>query len=66
MGQEICMECRGRKSIKCPECGGTGKRRNQTPLERIQGIPAPDCDNCEGNGWIICPNCEGKGYLIFY
>lgn len=65
MGQEICMECKGRKTIVCPDCRGTGQSKNQMRIAVYQGIINP-CPTCEVEKRVICPNCEGKGFLVFY
>jgi co-chaperonin GroES (HSP10) len=45
--------------IKCPECGGHGKRA-KVGNKNIE----VRCTDCDGEGIISCPDCGGRGGLI--
>ena len=59
-----------RKSVTCPECGGSGCEKGHT---------AETCDQCHGQGYVLrtqrsmfgmmqtqvpCPKCHGEGTII--
>ncbi|WP_224957069.1 hypothetical protein [Geomonas subterranea] len=50
----ICKDCRDKKIVTCPECGGTGNRYYVPVLD----IWESDCSVCFGSGTITCPACE--------
>ena len=52
-----CLMCDGTGTIKCPTCGGQGRKY----LVPILGLGALNCSGCNGQGEINCPNCEGYG-----
>jgi DnaJ-class molecular chaperone len=58
--QEVCLGCRGRKVVNCPECKGTGRVRSS--YFTIDGTMR--CPTCEGSGKVWCPDCDGKGFVI--
>jgi DnaJ-class molecular chaperone len=57
----ICTYCNG--TLKCPLCGGKGKRTTVVPDLPEKGITKSSyeevCSYCGGNG--VCRYCNGKG-----
>jgi len=53
---EPCARCRAKGIVVCPECQGTGERRNASY------VVVGRCYNClkETRGFITCPCCLGK------
>ena len=49
-----CKECRGKGSLRCPHCKGTGKK---------YAGPAryDECKLCSGSGKRKCDVCNGRG-----
>lgn len=52
----ICIDCKGKRIVTCPECGGTGNRYYVAVLD----IWESDCSVCFGSGTISCPSCEAR------
>jgi DnaJ-class molecular chaperone len=50
----ICSDCKGKKVVTCPECGGTGNRYYVPVLD----IWESDCSACFGSGLVACKVCE--------
>ena len=38
--------------IECPECGGLGEFPGRVQAWDIPGAPVPECERCNGHGWI--------------
>ena len=36
----------------CKECGGSGKFPDRVQAWDIPGAPVPECERCNGHGWI--------------
>ena len=53
---EPCIRCRAKGVVVCPECQGTGEKRNDSYV--VTGR----CGNCEKvvKGFITCPSCLGE------
>jgi len=59
-----CPTCHGAKSIKCPECNGTGVARvERRQCDLCKGKGGGRCGFCRGTGWVRCTNCGGTGRL---
>lgn len=64
-----CPRCRGKKTLLCPQCKGTGDpvRNGGTTVEQImrnaelraQGVYCGNCKNPQGR--LTCPTCDGIG-----
>jgi hypothetical protein len=55
-GVEACARCGAKGIILCPECQGTGEKRNPSY------VVIDRCHRCkkEMRGFITCPSCLGK------
>lgn len=55
--KEKCARCSGRGYVLCPQCKGTGEKRNASWV--VIGM----CTNCEPplKGFVLCPKCRGLG-----
>jgi len=53
---EPCVRCRAKGIVVCPNCHGTGERRNESY------VVVDRCHNCrmDVRGFITCPSCLGK------
>ena len=67
---KICIGCRGKGTIKCPVCGGSGGVRKRGIIIRDVGIrdaglgQSGECQSCQGTGKILCKMCGGVGKLL--
>lgn len=54
-----CPRCRGKGCVICPECQGTGEKRNES------WVVTGRCPQCEGplRGFVLCPKCSGLGKI---
>jgi hypothetical protein len=54
--KEPCLRCRAKGIVLCPECQGTGEKRNASY------VVVDRCHRCrrDTRGFIICPTCRGK------
>jgi tetratricopeptide (TPR) repeat protein len=50
--QRPCMYCRGKGTITCTACGGTGKDHDGRKCRRCRGKRRLDCPHCHGRGRI--------------
>ncbi|MDM8000022.1 MAG: hypothetical protein QUS33_08490 [Dehalococcoidia bacterium] len=52
---EPCLRCRAKGIIVCPECQGTGEKRNESY------VVIDRCHRCGTavKGFVTCPNCLG-------
>lgn len=52
-----CPRCRGKGHVICPQCQGTGEKRNES------WVVIGRCPLCEGplRGFVLCPKCGGLG-----
>ena len=52
---EPCVRCRAKGIVVCPECQGTGEKRNDSY------VVVDRCHRCEKEtrGFVTCPNCQG-------
>ena len=58
-----CSSCRGRGSIKCTQCNGTGKIGLRTFDGWEMSVSSSyDCPYCKRQGRITCAKCHGDGY----
>lgn len=55
-----CPECYGKKSVKCLECKGSGKKYYSTG---IMSGETKACKICGGSGKAVCGVCKGSGYI---
>ena len=53
-----CKECSGKGSVKCPDCGGRGKK----DIGFI-GVKYVECKHCNGSGRKKCGVCNGRGTI---
>lgn len=53
--KEPCVRCRAKGIVVCPECQGTGEKRNESY------VVIDRCHRCENEtrGFVTCPNCLG-------
>lgn len=53
--KESCVRCRAKGIVVCPECQGTGDKRNDSY------VVIGRCHRCEKEtrGFVTCPNCLG-------
>lgn len=53
---EPCVRCRAKGVVVCPECQGTGEKRNDSY------VVVGRCQRCENvsRGFITCPSCLGQ------
>jgi hypothetical protein len=54
-----CPRCRGKGCVICPECQGTGEKRNES------WVVTGRCPQCVGplRGFVLCPKCGGLGKI---
>jgi DnaJ-class molecular chaperone len=52
----VCGKCGGKKTLRCPTCGGSGKARDILGGTR-------KCNHCHGHGRIVCDHCGGRGQV---
>jgi|GEM_PF-6000436 len=55
---ELCVQCEGNGSAKCPECAG-GKRE----CNFCCGEEKVQCTSCHGEKEVVCLKCEGTGLV---
>ena len=53
--RESCLRCRGRGSMLCPDCRGTGV----VPSSYWKITGKMECPTCQGECLIPCPKCKG-------
>lgn len=66
-GLQHCVQCKGRTSIDCSHCSGTGERFEK--IQVIDGLTSKkkntdltsQCSICFGASIFTCPNCSGIG-----
>ncbi len=53
---EPCVRCRAKGIVVCPDCQGTGEKRNDSYV--VTGR----CHNCHKpvRGFVTCPSCLGE------
>lgn len=51
-----CKTCKGKGSVKCPQCHGTGRHGGGFLTSSHK------CEHCSGSGVQKCGACNGKGY----
>ena len=56
---EPCPRCSGRGYVICPQCKGTGEKRNESWV--VVGV----CAQCQAplKGFVLCPKCRGLGTI---
>lgn len=52
-----CRECKGERSVKCPDCGGKGKKDRGSIFQSDYR----ECKLCHGSGRKKCGVCNGTG-----
>lgn len=55
--EKVCRECQGKKTIGCPDCGGTG----DAACNLCEGGKTIPCEDCGGNAEVKCTVCKGYG-----
>lgn len=52
-----CIECKGERSVKCPDCRGKGKKDRGSIFQSDYR----ECKLCHGSGKKKCGVCNGTG-----
>jgi DnaJ-class molecular chaperone len=60
---KICPNCKGKKTLKCPLCGGDG-----TVAKKVHPLASRfenqiECPHCHGVGKVVCEICGGMGVI---
>ncbi len=61
-----CPSCNGERSIRCPDCGGSGEDVSipESIFSSMLGHATGDaCITCHRRKTIICPACHATGYI---